>query len=95
MHTFEDLKDGERRELCAEYDAARSFYGKAHVRRNGGRVILESYGRPVLFMIGRDYYRADPSQPESNTTIRHAREFIRQTSGIRKSAAEIRDLPCI
>ena len=95
MHAFEDLEEGQRRELRAEYDTAASFYDKAHVRRSGGRVILESYGLPVAELIGGRVYRTDESQPESNTTARHMREFVRQITGIRKTTAELRDIPTI
>lgn len=97
---FSALNDGEQRELRTEFDVANSFGGKAHVRRNGGRVTLESYGLPVaVLMIDGEHrggiFRTSEAQPESNTTARHMREFIRQAGGEYQTMKQLRELPVL
>ena len=74
-------------ELFPAYDSARSFYGKAVVRDYG---VLESYGTPVARrVLDGSTWRVElyPSWAYSATTLRHVKEFIRQT-------LQGQELPC-
>lgn len=61
--------------LEPQYDRRKSFYGKARIIHENGRIILRSYstnvaeivnGRPVVF------------GTYSSTTLRHIKEFLKQ-----------------
>lgn len=67
-----------RYELSPQYDSRQSFYGKAHVERDGeGFDILYSYNTPVVKIKGDTVYLL-PLWDSSNTTLRHVKEFLRQ-----------------
>ena len=65
-------------ELTPKFDSRKSFYGKANVVIADGISTLYSYDTPVAFI--------EPDQPpvmldgwdSTQTTLRHAREFLKQ-----------------
>ena len=80
-------------ELTANYDSARSFYGKARVTRyEDGSMTLTSYDTAVAFFKNGELTKAC-GQPQSNTTARHMREFARQLGLPWMSKTELTALP--
>lgn len=65
-------------ELTTKFDSRKSFYRKAHYRREDQKIILRSYETDVL------EYDSDSGDfhnlwmGNSRTTDRHIREFVRQ-----------------
>ena len=65
-------------ELTPKFDSRKSFYGKAKISFEGDRRLLLSYDTPVAFI--------EPDRPpvmldgwdSTQTTLRHAREFLKQ-----------------
>ena len=73
-------------ELFPAFDFAKSFYGKAVVKDD----VLESYGTPVARrVLDGSTWRVElyPAWSCSATTLRHVKEFIRQT-------LQGQELPC-
>ena len=60
-------------ELTTKYDSRKSFYRKAHYRREGERIILRSYSTDVSTYDTRTKEFTHDSY--SRTTSRHQREF--------------------
>lgn len=65
-------------ELCPYYDSAKSFYGKAKVIEVGNDVFLVSYATIVAFY-NRETKIAQVVGTFSPTTLRHIKEFLRQS----------------
>ena len=65
-------------ELCPYYDSAKSFYGKAKVIEIGNDVFLVSYTTVVAFY-NRETKIAQVVGTFSPTTLRHIKEFLRQS----------------
>lgn len=65
-------------ELCPYYDSAKSFYGKAKVIEIGNDVFLVSYATIVAFY-NRETKIAQVVGTFSPTTLRHIKEFLRQS----------------
>ena len=65
-------------ELCPYYDSAKSFYGKAKVIEIGNDVFLVSYATVVAFY-NRETKIAQVVGTFSPTTLRHIKEFLRQS----------------
>lgn len=65
-------------ELCPYYDSAKSFYGKAKVIEIGNDVFLVSYTTIVAFY-NRETKIAQVVSTFSPTTLRHIKEFLRQS----------------
>ena len=65
-------------ELCPYYDSAKSFYGKAKVIEIGNNVFLVSYATIVAFY-NRETKIAQVVGTFSPTTLRHIKEFLRQS----------------
>lgn len=65
-------------ELCPYYDSAKSFYGKAKVIEIENDVFLMSYDTIVAFF-NRDTKVAKVIGTYSATTLRHIKEFLRQS----------------
>lgn len=65
-------------ELCPHYDSAQSFYGKAKVFEIENDVFLMSYDTIVAFF-NRDTKIAKVMDTYSATTLRHIKEFLRQS----------------
>lgn len=78
--------------LEAMHDSAKSFYGKAKVRRIGDTVTLMSYETNVMRIQGGRLLRT-AGQPQSVTTARHMREFAQQNGHPYMTMAELRKLP--
>lgn len=72
------LVNGRVSELSPQYDARKSFYGKAKVVTDSdGTQILYSYNTPVAeIKNGKAILRA--MWDSSSTTLRHVKEFLRQ-----------------
>ena len=65
-------------ELCPYYDGAQSFYGKAKVIEIENDVFLVSYDTIVAFY-NRETKIAEVVDTYSATTLRHIKEFLRQS----------------
>ncbi len=65
-------------ELCPYYDSAQSFYGKAKVIEIENDVFLLSYETIVAFY-NRETKIAEVVDTYSATTLRHIKEFLRQS----------------
>lgn len=65
-------------ELCPYYDSAQSFYGKAKVIEIENDVFLMSYDTIVAFY-NRDTKVAKVIDTYSATTLRHIKEFLKQS----------------
>lgn len=74
------------------YDRAKSFYGKAKVRRIGDNESLISYSTNVMRIQGGRLLRT-PGQPQSVTTSRHMCEFARQHGYPAMGKRELMELP--
>ena len=65
-------------ELCPYYDSAKSFYGKAKIIEIENDVFLMSYDTIVAFF-NRDTKVAKVIGTYSATTLRHIKEFLKQS----------------
>lgn len=66
-------------ELVPVHDSRQSFYGKARVIDTDDAMILESYNTPVVkFERGTRKITLLPHWDESQTTLRHVKEFLKQ-----------------
>lgn len=65
-------------ELCPYYDSAQSFYGKAKVIEIENDVFLMSYDTIVAFY-NRETKIAEVVDTYSATTLRHIKEFLKQS----------------
>ena len=65
-------------ELCPYYDSAQSFYGKAKVIEIENDVFLVSYNTIVAFY-NRETKIAEVVDTYSATTLRHIKEFLKQS----------------
>lgn len=65
-------------ELCPYYDSAKSFYGKAKVVEIENDVFLVSYDTVVAFF-NKETKIAQVVDTFSQTTLRHIKEFLRQS----------------
>ena len=65
-------------ELCPYYDSAKSFYGKAKVIEIENDVFLMSYDTIVAFF-NRNSKVAKVIGTYSATTLRHIKEFLKQS----------------
>ena len=68
------------KELLPLYFNQKSFYGKAHYHSQDKNVILYSYNYPIAKIDenGVMYIARDTDNWDSNTTLKHIREFYRQ-----------------
>ena len=66
-------------DLSPEYDARKSFYGKAKVKVGDGKITLYSYNTPVCEIDANTReVRLLDLWDTSQTTLRHVREFLQQ-----------------
>lgn len=65
-------------ELCPCYDSAQSFYGKAKIIEIENDVFLVSYDTIVAFY-NRETKIAEVVDTYSATTLRHIKEFLKQS----------------
>ena len=78
-------------ELAPEYDARKSFYGKALVFDLGSGILeLHSYGSPVAKInLKRHAVVLFSAWDHSATTLRHVKEFLRQHGFKAETKAQI------
>lgn len=81
-------------ELTAVYDSRKSFYGKAHIRRDRDSITLISYETEVAKIVDKCCgYKIAPYAvvygTYSNTTLRHIKEFLKQNGFKAESKAQI------
>lgn len=81
-------------ELCPYYDSAKSFYGKAKVIEIGNDVFLVSYDTVVAFF-NRGAKIAQVFDTYSATTLRHIKEFLRQSGFKAETKKQIEKDYCI
>lgn len=77
--------------LEPQYDARKSFYGKAHVESDNGVLTLYSYNTPVCRIEGDKVTLLD-LWDSSQTTLRHVKEFLQQNGFKVGSKAQIAKL---
>ena len=65
-------------ELTPKFDSRKSFYGKAKISFEGDRRLLLSYGTPVAFIEPDRTPVMLDGWDSTQTTLRHAREFLKQ-----------------
>ena len=75
--TTENLKKAPLKVLHPEYDRAQSFYRKAHTRSADGITQLLSY-LTVVAQIEKGKITLLEQWDDSQTTLRHVREFLKQ-----------------
>lgn len=83
------LKESPVYDMTPQYDARQSFYGKARVDDNGNEKTLYSYNTPVVRIVG-DKVELLPKWDWSQTTLRHAKEFLRQNGFEANSLAQMK-----
>lgn len=81
-------------ELCPYYDSAKSFYGKAKVIEIENDVFLMSYDTIVAFF-NRDTKIAKVIDTYSATTLRHIKEFLKQSSFKAETKKQIEKDYCV
>ena len=83
------LKEAPVYDMTPQYDARKSFYGKARVDVNGDEKTLYSYNTPVA-RISDGKVELLPRWDESQTTLRHVKEFLKQNGFEAGSLAQLR-----
>lgn len=81
-------------ELCPYYDSAKSFYGKAKVVEIENDVFLVSYDTIVAFF-NRDTKVAKVIDTYSATTLRHIKEFLKQSGFKAETKKQIEKDYCV
>ena len=81
-------------ELCPYYDSAKSFYGKAKIFEIENDVFLMSYDTIVAFY-NRETKIAKVVNTYSATTLRHIKEFLKQSGFKAESKKQIEKDYCI
>lgn len=81
-------------ELCPYYDSAKSFYGKAKVIEIENDVFLVSYDTIVAFF-NRDTKVAKVIDTYSATTLRHIKEFLKQSGFKAETKKQIEKNYCV
>ena len=81
-------------ELCPYYDSAKSFYGKAKVFEIGNDVFLMSYDT-IVACYNRGAKFAQVFDTYSATTLRHIKEFLRQSGFKAETKKQIEKDYCI
>lgn len=74
------------------YDSAKSFYGKAEVKREDQSLVLYSYETKVAsYNIFTDEFSLHTEHPQwcSNTSLRHIKEFMQQRGLPKMSKSEL------
>lgn len=62
-------------ELECRFDSRKSFYGKANIKDDNGKLVLRSYNTDVSYIHkGNAFVNGVYSQ----TTLRHIKEFLKQ-----------------
>lgn len=81
-------------ELCPYYDSAKSFYGKAKVVEIENDVFLVSYDTIVAFF-NRDTKVAKVIDTYNATTLRHIKEFLKQSGFKAETKKQIEKDYCV
>ena len=81
-------------ELCPYYDSAKSFYGKAKVIEIENDVFLVSYDTIVAFY-NRGTKIAQVFDTYSATTLRHIKEFLKQSGFKAETKKQIEKDYCV
>ena len=81
-------------ELCPYYNSAKSFYGKAKVIEIENDVFLVSYDTIVAFF-NRDTKVAKVIDTYSATTLRHIKEFLKQSGFKAETKKQIEKDYCV
>ena len=81
-------------ELCPYYDSAKSFYGKAKVIEIENDVFLMSYDTIVAFF-NRNTKVAKVIDTYSATTLRHIKEFLKQSGFKAETKKQIEKDYCV
>ena len=81
-------------ELCPYYDSAKSFYGKAKVIEIENDVFLMSYDTIVAFF-NRNTKVAKVIGTYSATTLRHIKEFLKQSGFKAETKKQIEKDYCV
>lgn len=66
--------------LMPYYDSRKSFYKKARVQKNHDYILLYSYDTLVCIIRNKGLRLAVISGHDSQTTLRHIKEFLRQNT---------------
>ena len=77
-------------ELTPKFDSRKSFYGKAKISFEGDRRLLLSYGTPVAFIEPDRLPVMLDGWDSTQTTLRHAREFLKQNGFKAESLEQMR-----
>lgn len=77
-------------DLVPQYDARRSFYGKARVEDTKKYLKLYSYNTLVA-MISKEESKAKVFGTYSQTTLRHIKEFLKQNNFTAINKKQIED----
>lgn len=81
-------------ELCPYYDSAKSFYGKAKVIEIENDIFLMSYDTIVAFF-NRNTKVAKVIDTYSATTLRHIKEFLKQSGFKAETKKQIEKDYCV
>ena len=73
-------------ELLPQYDSRKSFYKKARVLNENGKLILISYFTQVCYI---ENGKAFVLGSWSNTTTRHVKEFLKQNGFVAENSKQI------
>lgn len=77
-------------ELIPQYDARRSFYGKAKIEETKKYLKLYSY-QTLVAMINKEENTVKVFGTYSPTTLRHIKEFLKQNNFIAINKKQIED----
>ena len=89
MDENEKLNEAPIYDMTPQYDTRQSFYGKARVDDNGNEKTLYSYNTPVAKIVDGQVSLL-PRWDESQTTLRHVKEFLKQNGFAADSLAQMR-----
>ena len=77
-------------ELTPKFDSRKSFYGKAKISFEGDRRLLLSYDTPVAFIEPDRLPVMLDGWDSTQTTLRHAREFLKQNDCTAETLEQMR-----
>ena len=67
-------------ELKPKFDGRKSFYNKAMLKIERDEITLISYNTPIIALYKNNIIFLTQREHLSNTTMRHLREFLRQSN---------------
>mgnify|MGYP007070020138 CR=1 FL=1 len=80
-------------DLKPMFDSRKSFYGKARTYETGDGMYLISYNTHVMHFSFKDGLTRAAGQPQSDTTMRHMKEFAAQNGYVGLTKADLLALP--